>query len=347
MNTIEFHRGSLTFVAALFGALAACTPLRAEIMGPPEALAGLDPTGACCTAGNCAEVAESQCAAKGGTFLGGGSTCSTDSCLGACCPPNLEGCTVVTEQECNALEGSFQGVGTECNGFYCYGACCLPFGNCQELSPYDCSISEGVFLGGPCSKATCTAFTGACCFDNNACNDNLTQGNCLEFGGAYAGDNTTCATNPCAATGACCYPFGDGQFFCSDPSFEDQCINFGGNFSGIGSTCQGGACTPGPFGACCFFGNGGCQNNYTQQACAGAKGLYKGDNTVCTPAICCPADFNNDGAVNTPDLTYFLGRFGRSFPPPGSERADLIPDGVIDTRDLTRFLGSFGRQCPY
>jgi hypothetical protein len=55
-------------------------------------------------------------------------------------------------------------------------------------------------------------------------------------------------------------------------------------------------------------------------------------------------DFNNDNAVTTQDLTYFLGRFGRSFPI-GSERADMNGDGVVNTADLTRFLGRFGQTC--
>lgn len=58
-------------------------------------------------------------------------------------------------------------------------------------------------------------------------------------------------------------------------------------------------------------------------------------------------DLNADGAVSTPDLTLFLGRFGQSAPP-GSEpaRADFNRDLIVDTADLVTFLGRFGTTCP-
>jgi len=57
----------------------------------------------------------------------------------------------------------------------------------------------------------------------------------------------------------------------------------------------------------------------------------------------CPADLNFDGAVNTTDLTVFLGKFGQTVSP--SEGADLNSDGVVNTADLTAFLGRFGVPC--
>ncbi|MFM9959367.1 MAG: GC-type dockerin domain-anchored protein [Phycisphaerales bacterium] len=59
---------------------------------------------------------------------------------------------------------------------------------------------------------------------------------------------------------------------------------------------------------------------------------------------CCPADLNNDGAVNTIDLTAFLGQFGTTRPP--YTGADFNGDGSVNTIDLTFFLGQFGRICP-
>jgi hypothetical protein len=51
------------------------------------------------------------------------------------------------------------------------------------------------------------------------------------------------------------------------------------------------------------------------------------------------ADFNHDGAVNTIDLTTFLGQFGQS----GTGLvADIDGNGTVNTQDLTRFLGAFG-----
>lgn len=65
------------------------------------------------------------------------------------------------------------------------------------------------------------------------------------------------------------------------------------------------------------------------------------------PPLACLADFNADGVVNTPDLTFFIGRF-RQAATPGSpaERADFNNDGTVNTPDLTFFLGRFGQLCP-
>lgn len=50
-------------------------------------------------------------------------------------------------------------------------------------------------------------------------------------------------------------------------------------------------------------------------------------------------DLNADGAVNTADLTRFLGQFGSSG---AFLDADLNCDGAVNTADLTLFLGRFG-----
>jgi hypothetical protein len=65
------------------------------------------------------------------------------------------------------------------------------------------------------------------------------------------------------------------------------------------------------------------------------------------PSPACRADFNTDGVVSTPDLTFFLGRFGQPATP-GSQAAlaDFNGDGVVNTSDLTFFLGRFGQTCP-
>ncbi|MFM9959370.1 MAG: GC-type dockerin domain-anchored protein [Phycisphaerales bacterium] len=301
-----------------------------------------NPVGACCIAGACSEQTENLCFLNGGEFQGGGSTCNDSPCEGACCLPLGSGCIQVTQISCEALSGAYQGNSTLCSGSQCPGACCGGFG-CYISDEYGCVLSGDSFVGGPCENANCVIPTGACCRDEGVCIDNLDLGNCVEFGGAYAGNNTVCANNPCAETGACCYD-SSGTSFCQDPTFQTVCLDGGGTFQGPGSTCAGNACGTATTGACCF--TGGCQQ-FTPTQCLNVAGLYRGDHTVCTPNGCCPADFNNDGSVNTPDLTYFLGRFGGTFNPPGSERADLNADGVVNTADLTRFLGAFGKACPY
>lgn len=61
----------------------------------------------------------------------------------------------------------------------------------------------------------------------------------------------------------------------------------------------------------------------------------------------CFSDFNDDGMISTPDLTFFLGRFGSaSTSGAGAFRADFNRDGTVNTPDLVFFLGRFGQTCP-
>ncbi|MBN8644523.1 MAG: hypothetical protein J0L61_04690, partial [Planctomycetes bacterium] len=65
------------------------------------------------------------------------------------------------------------------------------------------------------------------------------------------------------------------------------------------------------------------------------------------PPPACRADFNTDGIVSTPDLAFFLGRFGEPATPGSQvERADFNADGTVNTPDLAFFLGRFGETCP-
>lgn len=57
----------------------------------------------------------------------------------------------------------------------------------------------------------------------------------------------------------------------------------------------------------------------------------------------CLGDLNNDGFINTADLTIFLGNFGQSVPP--GTLGDLDNSGTVNTADLTIFLGRFGVPC--
>lgn len=305
-----------------------------------------NPVGACCVGDLCTEQTEHLCFLNGGVYLGSGSTCAGTSCRGACCLPNLGGCVLETEGGCLGVGGDFLGVGTFCNGFFCPGACCFPNGDCQELVEYDCSISGGTFYGGPCKSTHCPFTGGACCYADGTCVDGVDFGLCLEFNGAPGGVGSTCAETPCNLVGSCCFDFGGGFTFCRGVYFEAECTKQGGTFNGPGSICDKGTCVPGATGACCLPG-GACISDTTLNICGANGGLYKGDGSVCTGSTCCAADFNHDGTVNTPDLTYFLGRFGQNFPPPGSEPADLVPDGTVNTLDLTKFLAAFGRVCPY
>lgn len=78
----------------------------------------------------------------------------------------------------------------------------------------------------------------------------------------------------------------------------------------------------------------------------GNAGLETFVEVAVAPSLC-PADFNADNAVNTPDLVFFLGRFGQPVTPGSpAERADFNADGQVNTADLVFFLGRFGQPCP-
>lgn len=69
--------------------------------------------------------------------------------------------------------------------------------------------------------------------------------------------------------------------------------------------------------------------------------------TVNAPPPACPTDFNADGVTSTPDLVFFLGRFGEAATPGSpAARADFNGDGTVNTPDLITFLGRFGTTCP-
>jgi hypothetical protein len=78
----------------------------------------------------------------------------------------------------------------------------------------------------------------------------------------------------------------------------------------------------------------------------GAPGTFEGIDNNCNgtielPESNCPYDFNNDGVINTADLTALLGVFGCTDCP----EFDINGDGIINTGDLTALLGVFGQPC--
>lgn len=211
------------------------------------------------------------------------------------------------------------------------GACCI-LGVCTELTNSDCTANGGEYQGAGtiCDNQPCS---GACCLPDKSGCQVMSLASCKSIGGFFFGGGTACAGFECP--GACC-----GDFGCYTTTPYDCSIN-GDTY--VGGLCENASCVI-PTGACCLKGSGCFE--LTESDCASNAGRYQGDHTVCVPRACCPADFNNDGAVNTPDLTYFLGRFADTFTPPGSEPADLNRDGAVNTSDLTILLGDFGAPCP-
>ncbi len=57
----------------------------------------------------------------------------------------------------------------------------------------------------------------------------------------------------------------------------------------------------------------------------------------------CPGDLNQDGVINTADLTILLGNFGKSVIP--LLGGDLDGNATVNTPDLVTFLAKFGTAC--
>ena len=114
------------------------------------------------------------------------------------------------------------------------GACCLPNGTCETVTPGQCLLDGGTFVGGSCFPNPCGGpppGTGACCTDGEC--SITTEEDC---GGTYQGDDTTCEDVDCTQ-GACCF-----DETCSLYPNEASCTGDGGDWQGEGSTCDEGTC---------------------------------------------------------------------------------------------------------
>lgn len=84
-------------------------------------------TGACCFPNNtCAIITSSDCNFGGGTWLGGGTSCTQCPVLGACCM-GFNSCSLQTQQDCISEGGAWLGPNTSC-------ANCPPPPTCPEGS---------------------------------------------------------------------------------------------------------------------------------------------------------------------------------------------------------------------
>ena len=255
-----------------------------------------NPVGACCFGnGQCIEQSQNLCFLNGGEFQGEATTCSEGACTGSCCLPNFGGCVEISLDLCNAAEGQFNGFQSVCNGFQCPEACCLPAGYCQELTPYDCFITGGTFIGGGCSAETkCVATAGACCFGAFGCSDGVDPFICKIEGGQFQGLGSVCNKGSCQPSGACCY---DGSF-CALVLEESQCTFGGGTYLGDGSFCPVNGCCPADL-----------NHDGTVNTADLTLLLVRFGQSF--PLGTEPADINQDGAVNTSDLILLLAAFGR------------------------------------
>ncbi len=81
--------------------------------------------GACCigTSGSCVNIAESNCNAGGGTWMGEGSSCDAGDCepvvMGACCIESTGQGIDIEESTCNAGGGTWMGENSSCDAGDC------------------------------------------------------------------------------------------------------------------------------------------------------------------------------------------------------------------------------------
>jgi hypothetical protein len=188
---------------------------------------------------------------------------------------------------------------------------CLPAGTWWLFAAPDS------FDGVPCpsdysmtvSCEPCTVPTGACCFSDGSCMDDLTQSGCEASGGTYQGDGSTCAGVVCVPI---CGP-GAGDCFSSNgtPGCEDvDCCNAvcaidpfccDVTWDGI---CAGEALDLcGDPGACCFA-DGSCQS-LTPGDCVAAGGAFQGQGVLCGDVVCpiIPDQCENAEPLDVPSTT--------------------------------------------
>lgn len=251
-------------------------------------------TGACCQSGNtCVLRTECDCDARGGVFLGAGTTCAGSPCtltFGACCIGNpVVGCVVTTSLICGQIGGSGFTAGAGCaSGFApCFGpiresvCCCGTL--CVLTDPALCQYAGGVTI------------TGAACNTQRACCD-LSTGQCTIVSVcACDGPNqqlqpgTTCSPNPCPLplNGRCCTATG-----CTITT-QAACP---------GSWAAGGSCTTTPCGVCCQSTT--CTVTL-QAACAGSWGPPNSTcaanpcGSCCNGSICTYTTASNCTGVHT------------------------------------------------
>jgi hypothetical protein len=235
-------------------------------------------SGACCSnAGVCTIAVPAQCATVDGTFLflGAGTTCSPNPCVGACCDNTNNTCTVTPPgaSSSGCFHGFWQGFTTTCSPSRCVvGTCCTTAGACTITQRFQCAaVSAWNPAQTSCTPTNCNnAAIGACC--------NTTTGACAVFssgcpsGTTFQGFGSACSgTCPsgacCTASGACTVTF--DPFACS----------------GTSHWYAGGSCTVNPCSiACCDTTTGACSIS-TGAAC-GTGTTSLGLGVTCTPDPC-------------------------------------------------------------
>lgn len=135
------------------------------------------------------------------------------------------------------------------------GACCHSIGGCQILTEAQCAAftcTTFFGVGTTCDPSPCPQNPiGACCQDNNVCNDDMSECDCLvTVGGNSWHEGEFCFGIPpfeCPVpTGSCCLP-GELCEITTEEKCLDQCGVYGGDETACGEQC----CLP-TRRPCCF-----------------------------------------------------------------------------------------------
>jgi len=128
-------------------------------------------------------------------------------------------------------------------------------------------------------SACCCATGGACCTDYFGCIDGLTQAECEMFVNVdFKGSGTSCASNPCACTGAtvtCCLSSS------TITTTDCNCALFGGKTVSSPSNCPSVDCIT--HGSCCWP-DGTCIDNIPKCICDQSNGSFSA--TACSSRTC-------------------------------------------------------------
>jgi len=204
------------------------------------------------------------------------------------------------------------------------GACCYANGSCaNDVEEDDCIAEYGATWHEGMTCGEISCTPRGACCRAGGCLSLVSPANCQAIGGTYAGHGTNCDDQVCVA-GACCIE-DTGECVLN---FGFQCEAIGGNFLGPGTTCTPNPC-PQPFGACCF--GEFCIEDQTEAACTGSGGDWGGAWTTC-------ADDNSNGVADVCESDPCAGVV---FTP-----GDVDDSGFVDGLDIQAFVVEFLSPTP-
>jgi subtilisin-like proprotein convertase family protein len=289
------------------------------------AIAG-GPAACCFLSGDCQMLTTTECDAAGGSFLGPGTACGPETCLGACCMPDGACVDYIPQMACSDGGGLFRGYGSECATAACppYGDQCfnailipeLPFSDTGNTCDFNNDYDSGV-VPPACPFSGSTAKDVVYRIDSffdvfveiSLCNDGTNYDTKL-----YVYEDE--CVNP---------PIACADDVCNSPQFPSNYISrldsvelLAGHtyyivVDGYSTSCGPYTLTVEPLGACCSM-SGACQLT-TRANCIQGYGYWQGPFTSCDPNPCTP--FNYYLAVDEAGLPIAQAGDGYPYEPSG------------------------------